>query len=123
MKLDTFNTLVEGNTVYKFKPNKAVTYLFFGAFIAIAGVLFYRKFFRTPKFIYINSDTKINRVQYRLDNNNKITYYINAGETKNIGNVTITATSIKQSDSDLITGITLTEKSNGEVVKEQTINY
>ena len=123
MKLDTFNTLVEGHTVYKGKMSKAGQVLCYIALIGGVSALVYWKFIRVPKFVYINSDPKISRIQFRLDNNSKNTYYINSGQNLNIGKLSFTSTPIKQSDSELITGLILTEKSEGKIIKEQTISF
>lgn len=122
MKLDSFSTLVEGHNVYKGKMSKGGQALLMSVLIAGGAFLVYYKFIRVPKFVFINKDIKTNRVQLKLDSKNKL-FYLNGGQTLNISGVTIKSTLIKQDDSDLVTGITITETKGDKVIKEQTITY
>jgi hypothetical protein len=57
-----------------------------------------------------------------MDNSDKV-YYINGGQTLNIGKTSITANLIKQEDSDLIQGIELVQKKGNEIIKTEKIIY
>lgn len=122
MKLDTFRTLVEGRPVYESKMTKGGQYVLLTILIGGVAALVYYKFIRTPKFTYINKDVKNNRVQLKLDNKADL-FYLNGNDSVNIKGVTIKSTLIKQSDSDLITGIKITETKDGQLIKEQTVMY
>lgn len=122
MKLDTFSTLVEGTPVYTQKMSKSGQYVFMGVLLLGVSGLVYWKFIRTPKFIIINKDVLKNRVQFKMDNSKRV-YYINAGESLNIGKLVITSKLIKQSDSDLVEGIEITQKKGEEIIKNEIIKY
>lgn len=122
MKLNTFDTVVEGHPVYEAKMSKTTGYVLTGLLVVGVAGLIYWKFFRTPKFKLVNKDVNTNRVQFRLDNSDKI-YYLDGGKSMNIGKVTITSNLIKQVDSDLIEGIELVQTQNGEVIKKEIIKY
>jgi hypothetical protein len=122
MKLDTFSTLVEGTPVYTQKMSKSGQYVFMGVLLLGVSGLVYWKFIRTPKFTIINKDVLKNRVQFKMDNSDKV-YYINGGQTLNIGKTSITANLIKQEDSDLIQGIELVQKKGNEIIKTEKIIY
>lgn len=122
MKLDKFETLVEGRPVYTSKLSKTGGYIATGILFLVVGGLIYWKFFRVPKFVFINKDVLKNRIQFKMDNSDRI-YYIDGGGSIKVGKSIIYSELIKQPDSDLIIGINLTQKLGDKIVKNKMINY
>lgn len=122
-KVDHFASLVEGRTVLKpQKLGKTGQVIAWGLLIAgVSGVVWYR-YIRTPKFRVINYDAKTNRVQIESDVKRQARY-LDGGKSVNLGKITVSSQLIKQPDSDLIAGITLTARKGSEITQTKTITY